>query len=149
MSVLKLMDELEEIIESSPNVPLSGKILIAREDILEILKEIRIVLPDEIKQAQWIKQERNSILDEAQKEAENMTMKAKDHVRSLIENDDIVKQSTKISEDIIKKAEETALEIKHSSLIYADDILAGLQGNISEILGKLTENRKELRNMKE
>ena len=48
---------------------LFGKALIDREELLEIIKEIRIQLPDEVKQAQWIKEERQRILVEAQKEA--------------------------------------------------------------------------------
>ena len=171
MSVLKLLDELEEVIESCANLPLSGKALIDRNDFLDILKEIRIVLPDEIKQAQWIKQERSSILEEAQNESESMIEKAKkesfemvekakaesaemmsqaeEHVRSLIENDIIVKESTKKAKGIIQNAEETAEEIKTGSLKYSDAILKNLQKNISDILETLESNRIELKNMKE
>lgn len=171
MSVLKLLDELEEVIESCANLPLSGKALIDRNDFLEILKEIRIVLPDEIKQSQWIKQERTSILEEAQNESESMIQnakkesaemienakresdeilsKAEDHVRSLIENDAIVKESTRKAKIIIGNAEETAEEIRSGSLKYSDAILKNLQKNISDIMETLENNRMELKNMKE
>src|SRR6056297_1637623 len=159
MSVLKLLDELEEVIENCANLPLSGKALIDRNDFLDILKEIRIVLPDEIKQAQWIKQERASILEEAQNESGSMIEKAKresnemmskaeEHVRSLIENDVIVKESTKKAKGIIQNAEETAEEIKSGSLKYSDAILKNLQENISDIMETLERNRIELKNMK-
>lgn len=148
MSVLKLLDELEEIIESSPNVPLSGKALMDREELLEILKEIRIVLPDEIKQAQWIKQERNAILEEAQNEADSLMGQAKEHVQSLIENDTIVKESSKKAEGILQKAEETAREISRGSLTYADGILEKLQSDLSSVMEALEDNRRELHEMK-
>jgi cell division septum initiation protein DivIVA len=160
MSVLKLLDELEDVIENCANLPLSGKALIDRGDLLDILKEIRIVLPDEIKQSRWIKQERASILEEANKESEEimgkaqresteMMEKAEEHVRSMIENDVIVKESTKKAKGIIEKAEETAEEIKLGSLKYSDGILGNVQKNLSVILNELENNRSELRSMKE
>jgi len=159
MSVLKLLDELEEEIENCANLPLSGKALIDRGELLDIIKEIRIVLPDEIKQSRWIKKERTTILDEAQKEADEiigkaqkesseMMEKAEEYVASMIENDVIVKESTKKAKGIIEKAEETAAEIKTGSLKYSDEILGNIQQNLSIILKELENNRNELRNMK-
>ena len=57
MKVLELLDEIEEIIDTSSGFPLTGKILVDAEELLEIVKEIRIELPDEIQQAQWINEE--------------------------------------------------------------------------------------------
>ena len=67
MDILMLIDEIEDIIEAGTTVPFSGKVMIDKEEVLEIIKEIRIKLPDEIKQAAWIKEERQRILAQAQK----------------------------------------------------------------------------------
>ena len=58
MDILLLLDEIEDIIEDGTSVPFSKKILVDTEELLDILKEIRIRLPDEIKQAAWIKEEK-------------------------------------------------------------------------------------------
>ena len=62
MNVLKLIEELEDIIENCSSIPFVQKVLVSKGEVLEIIKEIRIHLPDEIKQAQWIKEERQRIL---------------------------------------------------------------------------------------
>ena len=72
MKVLELLDEIEEIVDTAAGFPLTGKIMVDAEEILEIVKEIRVELPDEIQQAQWIKDERQRILDEAKREYETV-----------------------------------------------------------------------------
>jgi oligopeptide/dipeptide ABC transporter ATP-binding protein len=62
MEILAILETLEDIIEKSIALPFSGKSLIDKEEILEIVKEIRLKLPDDIKQAKWVKEERQRIL---------------------------------------------------------------------------------------
>ena len=70
MRVLELLDEIEEIVDTSSGFPLTGKILVDAEELMEIVREIRLELPDEIQQAQWIKEERQRILQK-----QNMNMR--------------------------------------------------------------------------
>jgi len=69
MEIFTLLEELEDIMEKSRSVPFSNKCIVDKEQILDIIKEIRLKLPEEIKQAKWIKEERQRILVEAQNEA--------------------------------------------------------------------------------
>ena len=89
MKVLELLDEIVEIVDTSSEVPLTGKILVDAEEILEIVKEIRVELPDEIQQAQWIKEERQKILEEARKEYEKIVADAKDQAATMIDTNEI------------------------------------------------------------
>ena len=57
MKVLELLDELDEIIEVASSVPVVRKVMVDPNEVTEIVKEIRLELPDEIQQAQWIKNE--------------------------------------------------------------------------------------------
>ena len=67
MEIFTLLETLEDILEKSRTVPFSNKGIVDKEEILELIKEIRLKLPDELKQAKWVKEERARILDEAQK----------------------------------------------------------------------------------
>ena len=69
MEIFTLLETLEDILEKSRNVPFSSKCIVDKEEVLDIIKEIRLKLPDELKQAKWVKEERARILEEAQKEA--------------------------------------------------------------------------------
>lgn len=166
MKVLHLLDELEDIIENSSGLPLTGKILVDGSEILEIIKEIRIELPDEIEQAQWIKEERQRILAEAKKESELLMKNAKTNIESMVENDDLSIKARLRAEEILGAAEKNAEDMKNNALEYVDQILSdlqnkmdklnstyidemfgGLQRNFENITNTINENRNELKNM--
>ncbi len=145
MDVLKLIDEIEDILEEGSTVPFSKKVLVDSDDILDIIKEIRIRLPDEIKQASWIKEEKQRILAEAQKDADNMINEAEYKLEELIDQEAITKAAKDRSEEIINKAQATAKEIRLGAMEYADSLLLETQEELKEVITMLNENRKELR----
>ncbi|RKD27824.1 hypothetical protein SAMN02745883_00197 [Caminicella sporogenes DSM 14501] len=147
MSVLNLLDELEDILENGSSIPFSGKVLIDREEITELLKEIRIQLPDEVKQAQWIREERNKILIDAQSEAERIIEEAKRQVEELINQQEIIKLAQDKANEIVEQAKKQAHEIRVGSLQYADEILEKLEKNISDVSEIIRNNRMELKEM--
>ena len=75
MEIFTLLETLEDILEKSKNIPFMNKGIVNKEQIAQIIQEIRLKLPDELKQAKWIKEERQRLLLEAQKEADEMNMK--------------------------------------------------------------------------
>lgn len=148
MNVLHLIDELEDIIENSSSIPFAGKVFIDRGEILEIIKEIRIQLPDEIKQAQWIKEERQRILIEAQQEADSTLQDAKVHIEAMVEKDEITKLAHARSEEIISQAQANAKEIRIGARQYADELLGEMEQSLIDMMDTIKQNRKELKGMK-
>lgn len=148
MEVLKLLDEIEDIIESSSSIPFAGKVVVDKEEILDIIKEIRIKLPDEIKQAEWIKEERQRILVEAQNEADTIVEEAKVHIEEMIDKEEITKQARERAEEIIEKAQSNAKEIRIGAREYADELLKNVQDILQSMVGTLDENRNELKGLK-
>lgn len=145
MDVLKLIDEIEDIIEEGTTLPFSKKIMVDVDEILDIIKEIRIRLPDEIKQAAWIKDEKQRILAEAQKDADNLINEAEYRLEELIDQEAITKAAKDKAEDLINKAQITAKEIRLGAMEYADTLLLETQEQLKDVIGLLNDNRKELR----
>lgn len=133
MKVLELLDEIEEIVDTAAGFPLTGKIMVDADEILEIVKEIRVELPDEIQQAQWIKDERQRILDEAKREYEAVIADAQKQAEALIENDDITVKAKMRAEEIIRIAEANCKQLKMSTYDYVDSILFNFQNKMDEI----------------
>lgn len=148
MSVLNLLNVLEDVVENSSVIPFSGRVLVDKDEIMELIKEIRIQLPDEVKQAQWIKEERNKILIDAQEESENLIQEAKNRIEELADHDEVVKIARKKAEEIINESEERAKEIQLGSIEYADEILGNIEKSISSVLETIYKNREELKNIK-
>ncbi len=145
MDVLKLIDEIEDIIEAGTSLPFSSKVMVDKVELLEIITDVRIRLPDEIKQASWIKEERERILDEAQKDADAIAKQAEEKLEELINKEEVKKRAEQRAEHIVNNAQANAKEIRLGSIDYADGLLLEQQEKLKELIELINENRKELR----
>ena len=133
MRVLELLEEIEEIVDTAAGFPLTGKIMVDSQELLEIVREIRAELPDEIQQAQWIKNERERIMDEAKKQYEMIINDAQKQAEALVENNDITTKSKMRAEELMKVTENTARQLKIGTYDYLDGILYSFQGKMSQL----------------
>ncbi|NLY09920.1 MAG: ATPase [Tissierellia bacterium] len=145
MEVLLLIDELEDIIDNAGSIPFSNKVMVDGNELLELIKEIRIKLPDDIKQAQWITEERDRIIEEAQTQASQTVEKAQVQFEEMLNNDEIVREARVRAEDIMNKASVEGNQIREGSLDYADGLLEQTQVKLSDLIKLINENRKQLR----
>ena len=166
LEIMELLEELESAINNATSIPFSQKSGIDKEDVLNIIADIKVIMPEEIKQAIWINKERQKILnnanqdaellieqatkeasqivEKATKEAEEMKKNSEEIIKSYIDSDGIVVEAEEKAKAIIERAEFTAREIKIGSIRYADDVLEGLQYNIQGIIQEIEINRREL-----
>ena len=145
MEILSILETLEELIEKSMGVPLTGRCMVDREEVLEIIKEIRLKLPDDIKQATWIKEERQKILLEAQKEANNIVKDAESRIAALVDEHEITKKAYEQADEIVSNSQKTAKEIRLGTKEYADGILDKLEMILKDTLDVIAMNREELK----
>lgn len=145
MDVLKLIDEVEDIVEAGSSLPFSSRVMVDKDELLDIIKEIRIKLPDEIKQAAWIKEERQRILADAQSDADTLLSEAEYRLEEMLEEEGISKMANQRAEEIINRAQANAKEIRIGAMEYADNLLLETQESLKEVIQFLNENRKELR----
>ena len=133
MKVLDLLEEIEEIVDTASGFPLTGKNMVDAQELLEIVREIRLELPDEIQQAQWIKNERERIIAEAKKEYEAVIADAKRQAEALVENDDITVKAKLRADELMRVTEETAKQLKMSTYDYVDSILYNFQEKMEHL----------------
>lgn len=148
MNILSLLDILEDELETGVNVPFLNKILMDRERCLEIIKDIRLNLPEEIKQAEWLKMERQRILIEAQKEAETIMSEAEKNIKALIDENEITQGAYHQAREIIESSQKNAKEIRLGSREYADNLLEDVEDYLIEQIEIIRKNRQELNNVK-
>ena len=130
MEIFTLLENLEEIIEKSKNMPFTSKGLVDRDELLDIIKEIRIQLPDELKQAKWIKEERQRILLEAQKEADGIVKEAENRIIAMIDEHEITRKAYNQKNEIIESANEMSREISQGTKEYADNLLSTTENTV-------------------
>ncbi|MBR2511611.1 MAG: ATPase [Firmicutes bacterium] len=135
MKVLELLEEIEEIVDTASGFPLTGKIMVDSQELLELVREIRVELPDEIQQAQWIKNERERILTEAKKEYETVIADAQAQAERLVENHDITVKAKLRADELMKVTESAAKQLKLGTYEYVDGILSGFQDKMEQLNG--------------
>ncbi len=148
MDLLSALNELEELIESSGKIPLTRKVMVEEDRMLDLLDRIRTTIPEEIRQAKWIIQEREKVLNDSQKEAMRIMEDAQKQVEIRADDSEVVRQAKVVAEEIIAKAESVGREMREGARGYADDILGNLHESLGKILTQIEQGRSELKSMK-
>ena len=174
VNIIELLEYLQDVVDNSPKVPMSGKVMLDKREILEVVDQIINYLPDQLKKAEWIMNEKERILNEAKKEYDSVKKETANMMRKNIENHNIVKEAKVRAEEIIASAQRDAKAIRLGSRDYSDEILSqldkevelqkmklitGLQANFENAANEIDktlnnvgfvikENVKELRGMK-
>lgn len=133
MTVLDLLEEIEDIVDKAPGVPLTGKVMVDADELRNIVLDIRKSLPDDVHQAQWIKEEKNRIMSEARAEYKRLIQEAKKEAEYLVETNDITIRANKLSEEIQANAQNYSKELKMRTYDYVDRILYSMEGKMSDI----------------
>lgn len=166
MEILSLIEELEEMISDASAIPFSNRIVIDREEISEIIRKINVAIPEEIRRAKWIKEEKDQILIEARKEAEEIIRNAQqeesrllDHAKfeesrviedarsladTLISENEITALAENHGRKLVYEAENKAKDIKIGAYNYADEMLEELEYKLKNFLETVEHNRTEL-----
>lgn len=156
MDINQLIEELEDIIDDGGSVPFSKKVLVDADEMTDILSEMRKSLPEEIKQAQWVADEKDrilseadreakSIIDDARKQSDEIVNDGRNRVQNMVDEHEITKKAEEYGEEIVTKAEQNARMLKSQSINYVDEMLLATQDKLKELLAVLEENRNELR----
>jgi len=143
--IVDLLDRLEEAVESARRVPLLNRVLADRYEILEILDQVRIALPDEVKQAEAVLTEKDRLLAEAAAEAERLRASAKDHLMSLVSQDEVVKAAEAEAARILEEAKALANEIRRGADEYAAQTLLRMEENLQRTLKVVRRGAEELK----
>src|SRR5476651_1084585 len=103
MDVLVLIDKLDDLVHNAKPVPLTDQVRVDKEEIYDILDQMRATIPEEIKQARWIVKERQEMLAEAKKEAERIIKDARDRQERLVGEEEVTKQAERSEERRVGK----------------------------------------------
>lgn len=141
MEVMEIIEMMEETIDKAPVVPLSGKILLDKEDILDYIQEMRLVFPDELKEAKWVKGERQRILTEAETKAEEMIKNAEERMAQMVDENEITRQAYEKANEIETSARNEATQLNAQFGQYVNDMLNDLEKRL-EVFTKQVQDAK-------
>jgi hypothetical protein len=144
MDVLVLIDKLDDLVHNAKAVPLTDQVRIDREEIYDILDQMRATIPEEIKQARWIVKERQEMLAEAKRECDRLIGEAREQAVREASQTEIVKLAERQSQEIVEEARRGARETRLEMEDWADGILSTLEVNLDKFLGAVRRGRERL-----
>jgi hypothetical protein len=144
MDVLVLIDKLDDIIHNARSVPLTDSVMIDREEMYDILDQMRSTIPEEIKQARWIVKERQEMLAEAKQEAERVLTEAQERADRLASETEVVHLAERNAQQVMEDARERERETRLGAEDYADEVLGNLEINLDKFIGAVRRGRERL-----
>jgi cell division septum initiation protein DivIVA len=144
VDVLVLIDKLDELVQNAKGVPMTDQVRIDREEIYEIIDQMRSTIPEEIKQARWIVKERQEMLAEAKREAERLIGEAREQAQQAASQQEIVRLAERQAQELLDEARGKEREIRLGAEDYADEILNTLEVNLGKFLSAVHRGREQL-----
>ncbi len=149
MDVLEILDRLDEYLSECARVPLVGRLMVDEDEVFNLIDDLRAAFPQELEQSRWLLKERDRILAEARREAEEILRDAQGQIASIASESAITKEARAQAEELMERARDVAREINLGAREYADDLMKRILDVLEEATERVSQGRKELSTDKE
>jgi cell division septum initiation protein DivIVA len=137
MDILHLVDRLEELFNESRPIPLTHNVIVDEDRFLDIIDQMRISIPEEVKKAQQIFTQKDRVLAQAQEEANRTLTLAREKADQLIDKDSVVQDAQRRAGQIIEQARLEAENVKAGADQYSQDALMNLEVELERLLNQV------------
>ena len=134
----QIIEEIEEYVDSCKFQPLSStKIVVNKEELEELLRELRMKTPDEIKRYQKIISNKDAILQDAQAKADKLIAEATERTQKMVEESEVMQQANEQAKDLLDRTNQQAQQILDNATSDANNIRMGALSYTDEMLANL------------
>lgn len=134
MDILHLVDRLEELFNDSRTIPFTHNVVVDEDRMLELIDQMRIAIPDEVKKSQQLLNQRDRIIAQAQEEAARTVALAREKAEEMIQRDQIVSGARHRAEQILTQARADAEATRRDADDYVMDVLKHLDTDLDRLL---------------
>lgn len=144
MDILQLIDRLEELFNESKAIPLTRNVMVDEDRMLEIIDQMRIVIPDEVKKAQQVISQRDRVMAQAQEEADRTIALARERADQMAMKDSIVQEAQRRAEQILAQARADAEATRRDADDYVVETLMNLQNELEKTINQVRNGVRAL-----
>ena len=144
MEAMRYIEDLKDLLEVSSTIPLTGKVMVDKEEVNELLNQIESQFPQDLAEAQSIRDRKDEIVNEANMQAKQIIQAAHVEAQKLVNEDEITLAAQEQAREIMNRAEIESDQIRISARDYVDNMLENTQVHLSDMIKTINENRKEL-----
>lgn len=146
MSITQVLDTLDTLLDNAWSLPLSGgRCVVDAEKVRDLIDDIRINLPTELKQAQAIVSDRTEILAQAKKEHDQIIRIAEERAKVIVSQQEVVKSAQQKAQEILSQTHTKSKEIRGGAQEFSDDLLRSCEDSLIKALSELKTTRQALR----
>ncbi len=149
MDILHLVDRLEELLNQSRPLPLTHNVIVDEDRMLDLIDQMRVAIPEEVKKAQQLLAQRDRLLAQAQEEANRTLAIAREKSEQLVERDAIVQAAQGRAEQLLAQARLEGERIRREADEYVIDSLTKLEMELDRSLNQVRNGINALRNENE
>jgi F0F1-type ATP synthase membrane subunit b/b' len=143
------VDRLEELFNESRSIPFTHSVVVDEDRMLDIIDQMRVSIPEEIKKAQQLLAQRDRLLAQAQEEANRTISLAREKSEQIIERDSIVQSAQTRAEQIVAQSRIEAEATKHEADSYVLDSLSRIEMELDRSLTQVRNGIRALQNEKQ
>jgi len=136
MDILHLVDRLEELFNESRPIPLTHSVVVDEDRVLEIIDQMRISIPEEVKKSQQVLAQRDRVMAQAQEEANRTLTLAKRRGEESMSRDSVVEAAHERAEQILDQARADVESMRSEADEYAVETLAALEDELTRLLNQ-------------
>ena len=145
MSIYNLLDQLESTIEGSKRAFMqTDKIIVDPEELYKIIDEIRSSVPDDIRDAQWVKREEEQIKRKAQEDYERIIEEARARAQELVSETEVYRLAEIRVREMLDEANQAAHDITFGAFNYADDIMEKIEKQLQIYYDVVQDGKDEI-----
>ncbi len=144
VDILYLLDQLEEVLGGGSRLPLTSRTLVDEQEILDILDQIRVSIPDELKSARRLTQERDQVVADAHAEADRILRDADSQAIERVAEHSLVRTAEMRAADIEERALRQAADIRREADAYAYRVLQKLRDQVGQVAQTVDRGMSEL-----
>src|SRR6266571_4481432 len=132
MDIQFLVERLESLVVNGRKVPMTSQVILEQAAVLDLIDQLRVAIPEEVKQARRINQESDRVLSKAREEAEQIIGAAQEQAALLLQDQSILREAEARSQDILDKAQAKAEETMHGAPLQKQPIGAQAEYELTE-----------------
>ena len=139
-----LLRRAADMVGAARAMPLSTSVLVARDELLEVLQAAMERLPDELRQARWLLRERDEFIAQRRREAESLLEDVRAQAERMVQRTEIVRQANQVAQRILDDAREEARRLRHEAEDFCDQKLASFEIVLDRTLKTVQAGREKL-----
>lgn len=144
-SIVELIDHLEYLVHRAQRVPFTHNVMIDEDEILDLLDQIHVNLPEEIKQARTVLAEQERLISEAQQEAARISQSAAEKAQGMLQEHELTRRAEAHGQALVREAQRQAESQKRDADQYAGEVMQQLEAHLVRTVATVRKAQETLK----